>query len=323
MTSKAIDVSRWNGDINYENVKKAGIDYVLIQCGYGSVANQKDPYFELNYNRAHKEGLKIGAYLYSYAKTVSDAKKEAKVCLNWIKDKTFDLPIYIDMEETDLTSLGKTALTKITDTFCKEIEKAGYKAGVYANANWFTNYLDYNSLKKSYSIWLAEYGSKKDFDCDIWQYSDTGRIAGNACNFDMDYIYSTPSVNVKFIKKAGLYKYPYKDVVGKTSLKVKTVKKGTTAKWLSDDGYGWSKVDIDNKTYYVVNNRLSRKGLSSYKKITLTKDTKAYLVKDNKLAKAKIFKKGKTLTAICQIEQGKYKGYYLISYKTKEYYLKK
>jgi GH25 family lysozyme M1 (1,4-beta-N-acetylmuramidase) len=323
MATKAIDVSRWNGDINYSSVKKSGIQNVLIQCGYGSVVNQKDPYFEINYTRASKENFKIGAYLYSYAKSVKEAKKEAKVCLSWIKGKNFDLPIYIDMEESDLTSLGKTTLTKIADAFCKEIEKAGYKAGVYANANWFTNYLDYSSLKKSYSIWLAEYGDKRDFECDIWQYSDTGRIADNACNFDMNYIYITQNVEVKFTKNAGLYKYPYKDTVGKTSVKVKTAKKGTIAKWLSDDGYGWSKVKIGDKTYYAVNNRLSKKNLSEYKKITLSKDTKGYKVKNGKLTTARIFKKGKKLTAICLIEQGKYKNYYLVSYLGQEYYLKK
>ena len=98
MTRRGIDVSRWNGDVNYKAVKSVGIDYVIIQSGYGMEKSQKDPYFEANYKKAREAGLKVGVYHYSYAKTVAEAKKEAKVCLSIIKGKTFDLPVYIDME---------------------------------------------------------------------------------------------------------------------------------------------------------------------------------------------------------------------------------
>ena len=96
---KAIDVSKWNGDIDYTGVKSIGINNVIIQCGYGMESNQKDPYFDKNYRKAKENKMRVGVYHYSYAKSVNEARKEANTCLKWIKGKDLDLPIYIDMEE--------------------------------------------------------------------------------------------------------------------------------------------------------------------------------------------------------------------------------
>ena len=319
---KIVDVSRWNGKVDYSALKKSGITGVIIQAGYGMVDSQKDPYFEENYRNAKKAGFKIGAYLYSYAMSTAQAKAEAKVMYGWIKGKTFDLPVYIDMEENSQANLGRDTCTKIAEIFCNNLKSMGYMVGVYANANWFRNYLDYNKLKSKYSIWLAQYSNEKDFDCDIWQYSDSGRIKDNACFFDMNYVYKTPVVNVKLKKNAGLYSYAYSDPVGKTSLPVKSLKKGTTLRWLFDDNYGWSKVRYGNKEYFVVNSRLDKKGLSSYPKEKLKKDTKVYLEKKGKLINAKLLKKNKTVTVLCTIERGKFKGYDYLNVGDKRYYRK-
>lgn len=311
---KAIDVSKWNGDIDYTGVKSIGINNVIIQCGYGMESNQKDPYFDKNYRKAKENKMRVGVYHYSYAKSVNEARKEAKLCLKWIKGKSLDLPVYIDIEEENLTYLGRATLTNIAIEFCKVIEKAGYTAGVYANANWFKNYLNYKEIKKKYSIWLAQYSDKKDFDCDIWQYTSQGKIRKNASNFDMNYIYNNPVIYVTTKKKAGLYKHPYKDYFGKTSLIEKYIKKGTKLKWIYDDMYGWSKVQLDGKEYFMINNAIKRNNLSKYHREILRKDTKVYVVKNNKIKKAKILKKGKKVTIICSIEKGKFKGYdYLAS----------
>ena len=179
MSTKIVDVSRWNNTVDYKALKKKCITGVVIQCGYGMVSSQKDPYFESNYKKARANKMLVGVYHYSYAKSVAEAKEEAKVCLGWLKGRSLDMPIYIDMEEENLTYLGKSTLTKIAKEFCKTIEKAGYKAGVYANANWFKNNLNYSSLKKNYSIWLAQYSSTKDYDCDIWQYTSKYIVNGN------------------------------------------------------------------------------------------------------------------------------------------------
>lgn len=320
MTQRAIDVSKWNGDIDYKSVKSVGINNVIIQCGYGIESTQKDPYFEKNYEKAKANKLQVGVYHYSYAKNIVEAKKEAKLCLSWIKGKELDLPIYIDMEEEKLTYLGKDTLTKIAIEFCKIIEKAGYTAGVYANANWFKNHLNYDLIKNSYSVWLAQYGDKKDFECDIWQYTSAGKIKNNSGNFDMNYIYKKPVIYVTTKRKASLYNYGYKDYVGKTSTTIMQIKKNTKLKWVYDDMYGWSKVQYKGKDYFIVNSALNRKSLSSYPKEVLKKDTKVYLIKNNKIQKAKILKKGKKVTVICTIEKGKYKGYDYLGSGLNRYY---
>lgn len=322
MAQRGIDVSRWNGKVDYKAVKSVGINSVIIQCGYGMVSSQKDPYFETNFKNAKNAKLRVGAYLYSYATSLAQVRKEAKVCLSWIKGKSFELPIYIDMEEESLTRIGKNMLTQMAKEFCRIIENAGYTAGVYANANWFKNYLDYNSIKKDYSIWLAQYSDKKDFECDIWQYTSQGRIKDNAGYFDMNYIYKNPVVNVKVKKNASLYKYAYKDYVGKTSVTAKRVKKGTVLQWIYDDMFGWSKVKYRGEFYFICNNRLQRQQLSTFEKITLKKDTKVYVVKNNMLKKAKILKKGTKLKVISTVERGKYKGYNYVAKGRTRYYMK-
>lgn len=183
-----IDVSTFQGNIDFQKVRAAGIIAVIIRAGYGREISQKDTQFETYYKNAKEAGLNIGAYWYSYADSEEDAKKEASACLACIKGKTFDLPIYYDLEDSSQTHFGKTTLTKFAEAFCEAIKAGGYRAGVYANLNWFNNYLDYNELRKSYSIWLAQYASKNDLECDIWQNSSTGKINGINGNVDTDVI---------------------------------------------------------------------------------------------------------------------------------------
>ncbi len=190
MATKGIDVSVWQGNIDFSKVKAAGIDFVIIRAGYGRLSSQKDKQFEAYYAAAKAAGLKVGAYWYSYAQSASEAKLEANACIACIKGKSFDMPIYYDLEDGSMTPLGKSTLTSIAKAFCEEIKKSGYKAGVYANLNWFNNYLDYNALKKLYSIWLAQWSNSKSRDCDVWQYADNGKISGINGNVDMNYCYA-------------------------------------------------------------------------------------------------------------------------------------
>lgn len=101
------------------------------------------------------------------------------------------MPIYYDMEDSSQTKYGKTALTKIAKAFCEAMKAGGYRAGVYANLYWFNNYLNYTELKKSYSIWLAQYNIINQHDCDIWQNSSTGNISGISGNVDTNIIYNS------------------------------------------------------------------------------------------------------------------------------------
>ena len=319
MSTKIVDVSRWNNTVDYKALKKKGITGVVIQCGYGMVSSQKDPYFESNYKKARANKMLVGVYHYSYAKSVAEAKKEAKVCLGWLKGRSLDMPIYIDMEEESLTYLGKSTLTKIAKEFCKTIEKAGYKAGVYANANWFKNNLNYSSLKKNYSIWLAQYSSTKDYDCDIWQYTSKYIVNGNT--FDCNICYKSFGKTMITTKlKCPVYNKNFIDKVGNTSRVLFIVPKGTKVQWLKDMGDGWSQVRYNDKTGYMVNTRLNKSGLSKYKTIVVGKGSTYKRVVKGKIKYTKQLDKDREFRIICYITEGKYKGYYYM-YRNLKYYL--
>lgn len=319
MSTKIVDVSRWNNTVDYKALKKKGITGVVIQCGYGMVSSQKDPYFESNYKKARANKMLVGVYHYSYAKSVAEAKEEAKVCLGWLKGRSLDMPIYIDMEEENLTYLGKSTLTKIAKEFCKTIEKAGYKAGVYANANWFKNNLNYSSLKKNYSIWLAQYSSTKDYDCDIWQYTSKYIVNGNT--FDCNICYKSFDKTMITTKlKCPVYNRHFIDKVGNASRVLFTVPKGTKVQWLKDMGDGWSQVRYNGKTGYMVNTRLNKSGLSSYRNIVVGKGSTYKRVVKGKIKYTKQLDKDREFRIICYITEGKYKGYYYM-YRNLKYYL--
>ena len=319
MSTKIVDVSRWNNTVDYKALKKKGITGVVIQCGYGMVSSQKDPYFESNYKKARANKMLVGVYHYSYAKSVAEAKEEAKVCLGWLKGRSLDMPIYIDMEEENLTYLGKSTLTKIAKEFCKTIEKAGYKAGVYANANWFKNNLNYSSLKKNYSIWLAQYFGTKEYDCDIWQYTSKYIVNGNT--FDCNICYKSFGKTMITTKlKCPVYNKHFIDKVDNASRVLFTVPKGTKVQWLKDMGDGWSQVRYNGKTGYMVNTRLNKSGLSKYKTIVVGKGSTYKRVVKCKIKYTKQLDKDREFRIICYITEGKYKGYYYM-YRNLKYYL--
>lgn len=193
MSVKAIDVSYCQPNVDYDKVKSAGIDAVIIRAGFGRETYQKDSEFETHYRNSRAAGLKVGAYWYSYAESVTDAITEAEACLACVRGKSFDYPIYYDMEEQSIANLGVATCTNMAKAFCDKIIDAGYKAGVYANPNWFSNYLDYDDLHGKYSIWLAQWSNNYSYDCDIWQYASNGHIPGVSGNVDMDIIIREPS----------------------------------------------------------------------------------------------------------------------------------
>lgn len=197
---KCIDVSEWQGNIDFGKVKKSGIDCVVLRAGFGRESSQVDAEFEKYYNSAKSAGLKIGVYWYSYAVDVADARSEARACLEVIKGKKFELPVFYDMEENFQTSFGKVNLTKMAKAFMNEIIKGGYRAGVYANANWFQNFLDFDELYGTYYIWLAQYYNEPQFKCDMWQYTSSGEVSGIKGNVDLNVIYSDKLV--KSVDKA-------------------------------------------------------------------------------------------------------------------------
>lgn len=190
-TYKGIDVSKWNGKIDWAKVKKAGVQFAMIRAGYGRYASQKDPFFDTNFDGATKAGVNVGAYWYSYAQTAQQAKQEAETFLSVIGGKKFTYPLALDIEENSVAQLGKASVSNIIRAFCEVIEAAGHYVIVYANKNWFVNYID-DDCKKRYDTWLAEWRSGKPTytgDYGIWQYSDKGKVNGISGNVDMNNAY--------------------------------------------------------------------------------------------------------------------------------------
>ena len=193
MIYKGIDVSQFQFNIDW-NKLKGNIDFAILRLGWiGNNNNHTlDTKFETYYNACKSTGIPIGIYVYNYCNSEDTVKSGAEWTVNQLKDKGIDLPIYIDMEDRSIENLGKDKLTSICIAFNTVIENAGYWAGVYANLNWYTNYLNKDTIKARYTTWVAHYGISQDRyvgQYDMLQYSDTGKISGISGNVDMDIMY--------------------------------------------------------------------------------------------------------------------------------------
>jgi len=189
---KGIDISYYQGNIDFVKVKNQ-IKFAIIRIGLGdNVASQDDVKYKEYINGCVKNGIPYAFYLISYAKrlTGSESVDSEIAHMDRIAKQYKPFAIFYDLEIYE--KLGKQTLTAFACRFCDYFKNKGYKTGVYANLNWYRNYLDYNTLKnKGYIIWLAHYGvDKAGLPCDIWQYTDKGRIDGINGNVDMNYMYN-------------------------------------------------------------------------------------------------------------------------------------
>lgn len=202
---KGIDVSVHNGSIDWNRVKNAGIQFAILRAGYGRVASQKDKRFEENYANAKAAGIPIGAYWYSYATSVDEARLEANVCLEILKNKQFEFPIYFDQEEKKTLDTGKANCSAMVRAFCEVLEKAGYWVGLYTSRSVLSTHIE-DSIKTRYALWVAEWGAKLNYSgsVGIWQYSDKGSVDGISGNVDLDEAYIDYA---KLIKEKGLNGY--------------------------------------------------------------------------------------------------------------------
>lgn len=187
---KGIDVSVYQGEIDWEKVAPQ-IEFAILRAGYGMFEFQKDSQFERNYLECKRLGIPVGVYHYSYAKTESQAKREAEVMLKWLEGKKLDLPVYFDIEDKSQQGLGKDLLTKMCISYCTVIENAGFWAGIYANKYWFSSILNSEELGKRYTCWVAQYNTECTYKgkYDIWQKSSSGKINGINGNVDIDIMY--------------------------------------------------------------------------------------------------------------------------------------
>lgn len=167
MELKGIDLSEHN-IINWNQY--ANLDFVMLRAGYGRLVSQKDKLFEQHYANAKSRGLKVGIYWYSYAKTALEAITEAECCLEIIKGKEIDYPVYFDIEESSQKALGRDTCSDMVHAFCRTIEEAGYASGFYCNLDFYNTVIS-DFIKKRYTCWLAQWDvTKPSVDVPLWQY---------------------------------------------------------------------------------------------------------------------------------------------------------
>lgn len=201
MKKFGIDVSEWQGQINWDLVKN-NIDFAILRLGWiGNKNNHTiDRYFERNYAECKRLGIPVGVYVYCYSNSVETIKKGAEWTIEKLRNKNLDLPVYIDMEDSTIASKGKETLTNMCIAFNEMIEKAGYWAGVYANKNWFVNYLDKEKLGSRFTCWLAQYSKAYNLEMnniDVWQYSSSGTVQGINGRVDVNYMYRDLVAEIK------------------------------------------------------------------------------------------------------------------------------
>ena len=187
MKELCIDISSWQGEIDYNDIAN-NCKYVVIRAGFGD--SDIDSRFEEHY--ANLSGkVHLGAYWYSYAQSAEQARTEARLFIRTIGDKKFDLPIYLDIEDGSMSGLGRGTLDSIVRAFAEEIQNAGYYFGVYSNLNWYNNIISGSELNKSYDWWIALWDSEPPYpsygiNYGIWQFGST-YIGGQSV--DGNYIY--------------------------------------------------------------------------------------------------------------------------------------
>ena len=195
-----IDVSKYQSNIDWAKVKKAGVNFVIIRIGYrgygASGTLVKDPMFEEHFTNARNAGLKVGVYFFTQAVTEDEAREEAQGC-NWaLNGRKLDYPIYYDTEASTAPNgtgradgLGVEDRTKCAIAFCEEVKELGYQPGVYASTTWFRKRVDLDSLRQ-YTIWNAHYGvASSPIECDMWQGTEKARINGYSGELDANISY--------------------------------------------------------------------------------------------------------------------------------------
>ena len=192
-TARGIDVSKFQGSIDWNAVKADGITFAIIRCGYrgyGSGALVEDSTYRQNIQGAINAGLRVGVYFYSQAINEAEAVEEASMVLSLVSGYSLPLGVYYDTESVGggrANALSAAERTACAVAFCETIRSAGYSAGVYSYASWFYNALNFANISK-YNIWIAQYRDTLSFSYkhNIWQYTGSGSVKGISKPVDMN-----------------------------------------------------------------------------------------------------------------------------------------
>lgn len=269
MPTYGLDLSSHNGSLVFGPIKNAGNSFVIIRAGYGWSVDQKDRMFDTYYNQAKAAGVKVGAYWYSYARSIAEAQAEAICFLEVIKGKKFEMPVYIDMEDADGWKAANgnpsgAMQAQITNTFMQIVQDAGYYVGIYASRSWLDGYLA--GLSNAYTKWVADWGTNDGLNhgtsdgADMHQYTSVYSLGGkrfdrNVCyrdfeseikanglngfgkpedHSDFDVVAWANSHVGKFVDPDGVYGYQCVDVFKQLLLDIGVA---DGAKPLGGDGY--------------------------------------------------------------------------------------
>lgn len=185
---KGIDISHWNGSIDFEKVKASGIEFVIIKAGGSDKGFYTDSKFKENYDKALAAGLSIGAYYFAgkYFRGIEAGVTDAQKFIDILKGLKFDYPVFIDIEAQD--NRYKEEITDAAVAFCQEMEKAGYFVGIYASDISGYQYKLNHERISSYAHWVARYGKEPTVckEYGIWQYTSKGSVPGISGSVDMD-----------------------------------------------------------------------------------------------------------------------------------------
>lgn len=195
-----IDVSKWNKEIDWEQLRKEGVEFAIIRAGYrGSSSGSLvvDPYFEQNIKGALANGIDVGVYFFTQALNEREAVEEASIVLSLIKGYDITYPVFIDSEGAGgngrADNLDVPERSKVCQAFCETIRSGGYTAGIYASKNWLNNRLDITKFSGDNVIWLAEYRNDDaptyGGTYGLWQYTSSGRINGIEGRVDFNLCY--------------------------------------------------------------------------------------------------------------------------------------
>lgn len=214
--SYGIDISKWQGNIDWKKVKADGVEFAIIRLGYRGMANGAlalDSCFVQNIKGAHEAGISVGIYFFTQAITTEEAKEEAEYCIKQLAPyKSYvTYPVMIDIEPSggrlDKANLSKSQKTAICDKFCSTIENAGYRGGIYCSKSYYSSWLNANQLENKYYIWLAHYTDNTDYTgrYDMWQFSSSCSVNGISGYVDMDVAYRpvTPDTPWGLNQKSG------------------------------------------------------------------------------------------------------------------------
>lgn len=192
-----IDVSKWQGNIDWKAVSQSGVKFAIIRCAYRGAKDgqiHEDPYFKANIKGATQNGIKVGVYFFTQAVNEVEAIEEASMSIALVQGYHLNFPIFIDTEKATngrANGLDKATRTRVVKAFCETVRNSGYKPGIYASKSWYNDNLDMSQLS-AYNIWVAQYNTSCNYTgrYDMWQYTDSGSVPGIKGNVDMNKCYT-------------------------------------------------------------------------------------------------------------------------------------